>query len=188
MPAMSKSAASVARRCVVLELLAQREVLETDAEVPEADREKARVAWCGREADLGVQAEITAEERALLDRPVGSLSEDELDDVHGRGLGAAILLWALGRVESRPTFASAEIANGEHGLLGDGSVAKARAASEGAALRSEAELDEACGAYVRLRGKARETDDPERVFAGIAAHHLTWILDDDMDFDDDLEP
>ncbi len=185
---MSKRPDSVARRCVVLELLAQREVLETDGEVPVPEREKARAAWCGRETDLGVGAEILPEERALLDRPVGSLSEDELDDVHGRGLGAAVLLWALGRVPARPSFADAEGVIGAHGLLGDGSIAKASAAVSSATLRPHGEIDATFRTYVHARGKAREVHEPERVFAGVAAHHLAWVLDDAMDFDDDLEP
>lgn len=185
---MSKSPDLVARRCVVLELLAQREVLEVDVEVPAPEREKARVAWCGREQDLGVRADILPEERVLLDRPVGSLTEDELDDVHGRGLGAAVLLWALGRAETRPVFADAHDVIGSLGLLGDGSVAKASAAIAAAKLRADEELEAACSAYVHVRGKARELHEPERIFAGVAAHHLTWVLDDAMDFDDDLEP
>lgn len=179
--------ASVARRCLILELLAQRAVLEVDAEVPVADRERARAAWCGREKDLGIAELVSAEERALLDAPVGSLSEDQLDDADGRGLGAAVLLWALGRSSTRPNVKDAEAIVAEHGLLGDGSVAKARAAAEGAKLRSEDELDDALAAYVKVRGKAKEVEDPERVFAGVAAHHLTWVLDEDLGFDEDIE-
>ncbi len=182
-----KNALDVARRCLVLELLSQREVLEADEETPLADREKGRAAWVAREADLGVASVVTAEERALLDKPVGALTEEDRDDAHGRGLGATVLLWALGRATARPTFADAEDMIADHGLLGDGSVAKARASAESATLRSEKELDEALGAYLRLRGKAKEVDDPERLFAGLAAHHLTWVMDDAMGFDDDLE-
>ena len=184
---MPRTALDVARRCLVLELLAQRSVLEVDAEVPVADRERARASWVGRETDLGVKDAIEPDERAWLDRAVGTLSDDDLDDVHGRGLGAVVLLWALGRVESRPTLASVEDVLADHGLLGDGSVAKARAAAEAAALRSEAELDEALSAYAKTRGKAKEVDDPERIFACVAAHHLTWVLDPSMSFDDDVE-
>jgi hypothetical protein len=184
---MPKSAIDVARRCIVLELLAQRSVLETDAEVPEVEREKARASWCGREVDLGVRGDVAPGERTWLDRPVGKLSDDDLDDVHGRGLGAAVLLWALGRATERPAFANVEDVLADHGLLGDGSVAKARAAAEGATLRATAELEEAFAAYARVRGKAKEIDDPERIFAGIAAHHLAWVLDAAMGFDDDVE-
>lgn len=184
---MARNAVDVARRCIVLELLAQRSVLETDEEVPVAEREKARASWCTREADLGVNAHVAPDERAWLDRPVGQLGEDDLDDVHGRGLGAGVLLWALGRVTERPTFANVEVVLAEHGLLGDGAVAKARAAAEAATLLPESELDAALATYARVRGKAKEVDDPERIFAGVAAHHLTWILDPEMDFDDDVE-
>lgn len=183
---MPKDAVEVARRCLILELLAQRTVLETEADEPAEERERARSAWRSREADLGIASALAEGERALLDRPVGALTEDELDDAHGRGLGAAVLLWALGRAPSRPTFAGAEAIIADNGLLGDGSVARARASSEAATLRPERELDLALSAYLRLRGKAREVDEPERVFAGIAAHHLGWVLDPEMGFDDDL--
>lgn len=177
----------VARRCLCLELLFQRYLLEIDAGDSLPERERARTMWLSRDGDLGVVDVLTAQERALLARPVGELSEDDLDELHGRATGAAVLTWALGRAPERPTFAKVEVILAEHGLLGDGSIARARAAAEGATLRSEAELDEALAAYLRLRGKAREIDDPERVFAGVAAHDLTWVLDDAMAFDDDIE-
>jgi hypothetical protein len=183
---MPKPALDVARRCLCLELLLQRYVLETDADDPVSDRDRARAAWLARLGDLGVADALTAHERALLERPVGELSEDELDDLHGRATGAAVLVWALGRVPVRPTFGAVESVLAEGGLLGDGSIARARAAADAATSRAESELDEALSAYLRVRGKARETDDPERIFAGVAAHHLTWILDADMAFDDDI--
>ena len=52
---------------------------------------------------------------------------------------------------------------------------------------TDAELDEALAAYLRVRGKARATDDPERLFAGLAAHHVTWVLDETMAFDEDID-
>lgn len=183
---MSKPAIDVARRCLCLELLLQRYALETDSDEPVADRERARVMWLSREGDLGILETLGAEERALLERPVGGLSEDDLDDLHGRAAGAAVLAWALARAPERPLLADVEMIVAEHGLLGDGSITRARAAAEGASLRPERELDEALAAYVRVRGRARELDDPARIFAGVAAHHLTWILDEPMAFEDDI--
>jgi hypothetical protein len=183
---MPKVALDVARRCLCLELLFQRYVLETDSGDPASERDRARAAWVARLGDLGVADALTAHERALLERPVGALSEDDLDDLHGRATGAAVFVWALGRVPARPTLGAIESAVAESGLLGDGSIARARAAADDATVRPEGELDEALSAYLRVRGKARETDDPERIFAGVAAHHLTWILDSDMAFDDDI--
>ena len=179
----------VARRCLCLELLFQRYVLELDDD-DVREREAARQAWAGRAPDLGVSDVLLSDERALLERPVGGLSEDDLDDVHGRASGALVLLWALGRLPARPGFAAVEAMDEElaaHGLLGDGSVSAARAAAEGAALRPEAELDQALSSYLHVRGKAREVRDPEKVFADVAAHHLTWVLDASMAFDADVE-
>jgi hypothetical protein len=184
-----KIAQDVARRCLCLEVLFQRYLLEADDE-PAEERERARQTWLARTGDLGIDEELLDEERALLERPAGELADDDLDDVHGRASGTLVLLWALGRVPQRPTFATLEQIDeklAEHGLLGDGSVSSARAAAESAELRSPAELEEARRAYLRTRGKAREVVEPEKVLADVAAHHLTWVLDGAMPFDHDIE-
>jgi hypothetical protein len=176
---MVKDALDVARRCLCLELLSQRMILELDTEEPVALRQKARAMWLSRDADLGIAQALRPEERALLERPIGELSEDDLDEVHGLASGALVLLWALGRLSTRPTFATVEAMEAtlaEHGLLGDGSIARARAAADDAQVRPEPELEGALSAYARTRGMARETDDPERIFAEVAAHQLEWIL------------
>ncbi|MBX3232130.1 MAG: DUF4272 domain-containing protein [Labilithrix sp.] len=182
----TRNATDVARRCLCLELLAQRSLLESDEEEPLAGREAARAQWSSRIADLGVADTLSSEERALLDAPVGALSEDERDDLDGRSAGAAVLLWALGRAPQRPTFALADDVIAEHGLLGDGSISAARAAAEGATLRAASELDAAIASYRRARGKAKDPSDAEQIYAGIGAHHLEWIVDASMSFDDDL--
>lgn len=185
---MSKDAITVARRLLCLELLFQRLGLE-EAEDDKEAREKARAAWASRIADLGISGELLADERALLERPVGALGEDDLDDLEGRVSGALVLLWALGRLEARPTFATVTALE-EHleakGLLGDGSVKQANAAAEAAELRPAEELDAALGAYLKTRGKAKEIVEPEKIVAAVGAHHLTWILEDEMAFDEDI--
>lgn len=178
----------VARRCLCLELMHQRYVLEMDEDAA-PERERTRALWASRVTDLGIADSLLEEERALLDRPVGSLDEDALDDVHGRATGALVLLWALGRLSTRPSFESVEGMDdvlSESGLLGDGSIAKARTGAETATLRAAEELDTARGAYLKTRGKAKEVTDPNRIFAEVAAHHLEWALDPEMAFDDDL--
>jgi hypothetical protein len=184
---MPKPPVDVARRCLCLELLLQRYVLETDADAPIAERDLGRQTWLSRVGDLGIAENLAPDERALLDLRVGALDEDALDDLSVRGAGAAVFLWALGRAPERPTFASNEAAVVDHGLLGDGSIPLARAAADGATLRTTAELEAALSSYLRLRGKARELQDAERIFASIAAHHLTWILEPPMAFDDELD-
>lgn len=185
---MSKDAVTVARRLLCLELLFQRLGLE-EAEDDIAAREKARAAWAGRLDDLGIAGEFVADERSFLEQPVGRLSEDDLGDLEGRVSGALVLLWALGRLEQRPTFAMVTELEDHleaHGLLGDGSIKQAKAAADGAKLRPADELDAALGTYLKTRGKAKEIADPEKIVAAVGAHHLTWILDDDMAFDDDI--
>lgn len=178
------TAIDVARRCLCLELLHQRLLLE-EADDAIDDRERARVAWLGRHDALGVTASLSDQERVLLAAPVGTLDDEALDDLHGRATGAVVLLWALGRLDARPTWKTIEAMEqvlADHGLLGDGSVSQAKAAAEAARLRDEGERDEAWNAYSKSRGKAREVDDPERIFAEVAAHHLAWI-----DGDEELE-
>jgi hypothetical protein len=184
----TKTAVDVARRCICLELMFQRLALEEDDDEA-AERDRGRAMWLSKVDALAVTDVLLAEERAFLERPVGELSDDDLDDVHGRASGAPILLWALGRLEARPSMATVEaIAEtlGAHGLLGDGSIRRARSAAEEARLRADEELDAALGTYLRTRGKAREVTDPERVFAEVAAHHVAWVRDAAMGFDDDL--
>lgn len=184
---MPKLPVDVARRCLCLEVLFQRYGLEIERDAPAGPRESARAAWVSRLVDLGIADVLAAEERALLEQAVGALTEDDLDDLHGRATGAAVLLWALGRAPAVPKLVDVEEVVGTHGLLGDGAIGKARQAAEHATLRSEREIDDALAASLRLRGKAREVDDPERLFAGVAAHHLTWVLEPSMRFDEDIE-
>lgn len=180
-----KDPIAVARRCLCLELLHQRLGLETDEDDAAADRESVRRAWVSRLGALQLEAALLPDERALLERPVGELDEDALDDLEGRATGALVFLWALARITVRPSFAALEKLEellAEHGLLGDGSISKANAAAESAALRSESELRDALAAFERTRGKAKEPTDPEKIVAGIAAHHLAWVLDRESDF------
>jgi Domain of unknown function (DUF4272) len=182
----TKDAVDVARRCLCLELLLQRLGLETDTEDSVEEREGVRRMWLSRLGDLSLESVLVPGERALLERAVGEMSEDELDDLHGRASGAVVLLWALGRLPARPTFAAVsdmESVVGEHGLLGAGSITRANETVASATLRPEAELREALAAYGRTRGKAREPSEPEKIVAGVAAHHLDWILDREMTFD-----
>lgn len=186
---MSKDATVVARRLLCLEVMFQRQVLEESAEEDVEQRDRARAAWASRIDDLGIGVDLLDDERAFLERPVGTLSEDDLDDLDGRVSGAVILLWALGRIETRPTFETVtqlEEHLGLKGLLGDGSISAAKAEAEKATLRPAEELDAALGAYLKVRGKAKEIEDPEKIVAAIGAHHLTWILEDEMGFDEDI--
>jgi hypothetical protein len=181
-----KSGVAVARRCLCLELLHQRLGLETDTDASLPEREAVRAAWQSRLAALGVDDVLLEEERALLARPVGTLDEDDLDDLEGRATGALVFLWALGLTETRPRFTASlelETVLAEKGFLGDGSIARANEATARAKLRDERELQEALASSERLRGKAKDPTEPDKIMAGVAAHHLAWVLDDDAAFD-----
>lgn len=183
----TKDPIDVARRCLCLELLLQRLGLETDDEDPAVARDEVRSVWLSRVGDLGVEEALSASERGLLERPVGELSEDEVDDLHGRASGAVVLLWALGRLETKPTaatFDDMESVIGDHGILGDGSVKGAAATVSAATLRAEEALSETCRHYERAGGVARDPQEAEKIVARIAAHHLSWILDPEMPFEE----
>jgi hypothetical protein len=172
---------------VCLELLHQRFVLETDDD-DLAERDETRAMWLGYREKLGVSDDLLPAENMLLERACGTLDDDALDDLHGRATGALVLLWALGRLPARPSFADVEELDArlaDSGLLGDGSVARAKAAVDAASLRPVEELARARAAYEKARGKAREVDDPNRVYAEVAAHQLAWIEDEDVSFDDE---
>lgn len=178
----ARDAAFVARRCLCLEVLLQRLGLETDTDDPVTTREEVRRTWLSRLGDLELTDVFLPDERGLLERPVSDLSEDELDELHGRASGTVVLLWALGRLPERPTratFDDMESVIAEHGILGAGSISRANETVSVLALRPEEELRGALSVYEKARGKAREPSEPEKIIAGIAAHHLEWILDRD---------
>ena len=182
-----KAPGLVAARCLGLELLAQRLALETDEESALAERETARKAWAGRTQDFG--ADLFEEEEALMQKTVGSLGDDDHDVLEDAAEAAPVLLWALGRTEARPTFETlaAEVLE-QSGILGDGSASVARKTVAEAKLRDEREIGEGEAAYRNRRGKAKDTDDPEKIFAEVAAHYLTWVLEEEQEWallDDD---
>lgn len=182
----SKDAGHVARRCLCLELLVQRLGLEVDEEDAKDVRDDLRKRWVGRIGDLGVEKALVPEERAYLDRAVGTLDEDDLDELHARSLGAVVLLWALGRLAERPTLAAMHDAPAlvaEHGILGDGSIKAAKATIAGATLRPRQELEDALAAYAAGRGKGTDEDSPEEVASSLGHHHLAWILDREMKYE-----
>jgi hypothetical protein len=176
-----KTATDVAKRCLCLELLLQRLGLEIDEEDPVAERDAVRRAWVSRLGQLGLEEAIFADERALLDRSVGELTEDECDDIEGRVIGALILLWSLSRLGGRPTSAILGVATrlmAEHGVLGDGSIPKAKEAIGSVQLRSESELRDGLGAFIAARGAAAtpSRDDREQMVAAIGVQSLSWVL------------
>lgn len=183
-----KEPADVARRCLCLELLLQRLALEIDEDEPKDSLEKVRAVWLRAASDLGLDAVLSADERAYLERPVGELTEDDRDDVHGRATAALVLLWSLGALPARPLLAhvqdALDLVSG-HGLLGDGSVSAAKERITTAKLRPIGDLRAAYAAYTQERGKLTDEDTPEQIVGTLGFRTLGWILDRDMGYDDD---
>lgn len=182
-----KDASDVARRCLCLELLLQRLGLEIDEDDPVAARDEIRNAWLSRIGDLSLDGVILPDERAYLERPVGSLSEDETDDIEARVITAMVLLWALSRLPEAPSAAmlgDAVTLMAEHGLLGDGSISAANATVAAVQLRPESELRDASDAYARTTkgdaAPAGSAESPEEMVAKLAGQALSWVLDRDM--------
>ena len=174
----SRNSADVAKRCLCLELLLQRLGLEVDDEDAEAERDAVRRAWLSRLGQLGLDDAILADERALLERPVGELSEEECDDIEGRVIGALVLLWAMGRLGARPTAQTLGIATrliAEHGILGDGSIPEAKKTIEAVQLRPLTDLEAAAETYGKAAADAKP-DDPEGMVSAIGKATLAWIF------------
>lgn len=181
-----KDASDVAKRCLCFELLWQRLGLEIDEDDSAEARDEVRKKWLARTADLGLSDVLLAEERALLERQVGSLSEDDLDDLQGRATAGLFLLWALGRLSARPSvesFHDAPDIIAEHGLLGDGSISGANRAVASAGLRPTEELREALVAYGAKQPAPGADGTAEEVVAALGTHALAWVVDRAMKYD-----
>lgn len=176
---MSRDASDVAKRCLCIELLLQRLGLEIDEEDPVVERDAVRLAWLSRLGQLGIDQTLLADERALLERPIGELTEAECDDIEGRVISGLALLWALGRIPSPPDAdmlgeATALIA--EHGVLGDGSISGAKATVAGAKLRQDTEI----AAALAAASKAKEDSflgGPKHMVAALVVQALASVSD-----------
>ncbi|MBS2017749.1 MAG: DUF4272 domain-containing protein [Deltaproteobacteria bacterium] len=187
-PTKPKDAADVARRCLCLELLVQRLGLEVDDGEPKESLEAVRKSWLRAATDLELEPVLLADERGYLEREVGSLEEDERDDVHGRVTAALVLLWALGKLPARPELADVQDALDRittAGLLGDGSVSAAKATILSAKLRPVGDLRAAYAAYTQARGKMTDDDTPEQIVGNLGSRTLAWVLDREQPYDDD---
>lgn len=175
-----KDAPDVAKRCMCLELLLQRLGLEIDEDDSVEELETVRLAWLSRVGDLGLDGVLLADERGFLERPTGELTDEETDELEGRVICALVLLWALKRLGTRPSGAMLGDATRlitEYGILGDGSIPKAKAAAESVSLRPEAALREALADYTRVQGDGSGEGSPDQMVAVLAAHTLSWVLD-----------
>jgi hypothetical protein len=174
---MARSASDVAKRSLCLELLLQRLGLEIDEDDPVEEREAVRRAWISRLGQLGIEESFLEGERALLERPLGDLTENECDEIEGRVIYGLALLWALGRIASPPKAeilgeATALIA--EHGILGDGSISAAKATVESVVLRPAGELAEARAAAAKTKDESF-LGGPEHMVAALVVQALTWL-------------
>ncbi|MDB4933245.1 MAG: hypothetical protein JWP87_217 [Labilithrix sp.] len=175
---MSRRAPSeVAKRCLCIELLLQRLGLEIDEDDPVAERDAVRRAWLSRLGQLGIEESLRADERALLERSIGELTEAECDDIEKRVIAGLALLWALGRIPSAPDapmLGDATMLIAEHGVLGDGSISGAKATVDAAKLRPDAELDAALAAYAKTKDESF-LGGPEHMVASVAVQALSWL-------------
>lgn len=173
----ARSASDVAKRCLCIELLLQRLGLELDEEDPVEERDAVRRAWVSRLGQLGIEEALFADERALLDRPMDKLTEEECDQIERRVIGGLAFLWALGRIPAPPTpemLGEATALFGEHGVLGDGSISGAKAAVDGAKLRADAELTDALGTYAKTKDESF-LGGPQHMVAALVVQALSWV-------------
>ncbi len=174
---MSRDASDVAKRCLCIELLLQRLGLEIDEDDPVVERDAVRLAWLSRLGQLGIDQTFIADERSLLERPVGELTEAECDAIEGRVISGLALLWTIGRIPALPdadSLGEATAIVAEHGVLGDGSIPAAKATVAGAKLRPGAELATA------RTGAAKTKDDSflgshKYMVASLVVEALAWV-------------
>jgi hypothetical protein len=172
-----RDASDVAKRCLCIELLLQRLGLEIDEDDPVVERDAVRRAWLSRLGQLGIEETLAADERALLERPIGELTEAECDDIEARVISGLALLWALARIPSPPDAAmlgDATALIAEHGVLGDGSISAAKTTVETARLRPDAELDAALATYAKTKEESF-LGGPEHMVAALAVQALAWL-------------
>jgi hypothetical protein len=172
-----RDASDVAKRCLCIELLLQRLGLEIDEDDPVVERDAVRRAWLSRLGQLGIDQALLGEERALLERSIGELTEAECDEIEARVISGLALLWALGRIPSPPDAAmlgDATMLIAEHGVLGDGSISAAKATVESVKLRPDAELDAALAAYAKTKEESF-LGGPDHMVAALAVKALSWL-------------
>jgi len=99
-----RSAGEVGARLVVLDTLCRRLFLEDPAakdvlgEEPEAERWDL-AAWLN---EHGLSAHLTPKEREMLDRPAGSLSEEDLASETWLGEALVVLAWSASLLDALP--------------------------------------------------------------------------------------
>jgi hypothetical protein len=170
----ARSASDVAKRCLCIELLLQRLGLELDEEDPLEERDAVRRAWVSRLGQLGIEETLLPDERALLERPMDKLTEEECDQIERRVIGGLAFLWALGRIPSPPAPDMLGEATGlfaEHGVLGDGSISGAKAAVDGAQL------------VVAAQAKIKDDSflgGPQHMVAALVVGALSWVAGNDV--------
>ena len=174
---MSRDASDVAKRCLCIELLLQRLGLEIDEDDPIIERDAVRMAWLSRLGQLGIDQTLLPDERALLERAVGELTEAECDDIEGRVISGLALLWALGRIPAPPDadmLGEATALVAEHGILGDGSIPGAKAALAEAKLRVDVEIAAGLAASTKIKDDSF-LGGPKHMVASLVVRALAWV-------------
>lgn len=131
------TAERVARRALALAAVVCRSGIEPEAGHPEVEAFRADLlAWL---AESGVMGELEPAERALLETPVGALTQRQWMDASWRGEGLVVLAWALGRCDLPPYDEPADSPGVAHAL---GFLeASAAERSSNATLRAGEEID-----------------------------------------------
>lgn len=126
----------------------------------EAERHRAALAaWLSRE---GLTEALEARERAWIQKPIGTLSEDDLLDASWSSEGLAVLLWALRAVPALPP----EAVEAEPGALMERVPAvgsESRPFVTGAALRPSEEIEAAAARAQELYDAACRDEFGARV-------------------------
>jgi hypothetical protein len=146
------TAERVASRAMVLAAVSCRGSIESDAGQSEAEQlREDLLEWLEQ---IGASSELEPQERSLLSKPLGHLTEREEMNATWRSEGTLVLGWALGFLELLPVDRQcepSEVAN-TLGLLND----RENTSLENPKLRAASEIEFWASTYFTLHWRIRQ--------------------------------
>lgn len=166
-------AVKVARRALALTAVAARATLELDAEQLDSPEElrKRLTAWL---ESLDIGDELEPQEWKVLQRPVGTLEQQDFINAMWRVEGLAVLAWALGLCEMPPDD-ELVVPMELYGSLGFLDTEAARAILASPELRPAAELEEMRIHLLMLHWRIRDYSIKPEAMDFVAFSQNCWI-------------
>lgn len=177
-----RSSHDVAKRCLCLELVAQRIALEHQAEELGADAATLHEGLLAAVDELALEASFFGSELPLLHARLGAA---DLDDptLDAAFADLAILLWCLGRIEELPTVEQlmgdeiSDVLGAGYLATAEGDLEAVEAALKNATLRPRPMLDAVLEHVAKANAVAiSTTGEPSRAIPpGTVFYILPWL-------------